>query len=254
VAGGNQRVLLEVAGAVARITLNRPERLNAMDMAWVDGLNAAVDALAARPEVGVVLIRGAGRAFCAGLDLDMLGASGMPPGFYEGQERAFRGLELLDAVTIAAIHGYCLGGGVQLAAACDLRVCSSDATLGLTAITKGLFPGLAPLRLPRLVGLGTANRLILSGETIDAAEALRIHLADYVVPAERFEAGVERIVQTYLGASRPAVIGAKQLLRQATGDLWQQLYASSLPLLETCLASDDIARTRAERRNRTPPS
>jgi hypothetical protein len=70
------------------------------------------------------------------------------------------------------------------------------------------------------------------------------------VPAERFEAGVERIVQTYLGASRPAVIGAKQLLRQATGDLWQQLYASSLPLLEACLASPDVARTRAARRAR----
>jgi enoyl-CoA hydratase/carnithine racemase len=250
VAEGEARVRLDVDGAVARITLDRPARLNAMDMAWIDGLNAAVDALAGRSDIGVVLIRGAGRAFCAGLDLDMLAASNMPPGFYAGQERAFRALELLDAVTIAAIHGYCLGGGVQLAVACDLRVCSSDAVLGLTAITKGLFPGLASLRLPRLVGLGTANRLILGGETIDAAEALRIHLADYAVPIERFDAEVEQIVETYLGASRRAVIAAKQLLRQATGDLWQQLYASSLPLLEACLASPDVARTRAARRAR----
>jgi enoyl-CoA hydratase/carnithine racemase len=246
-----QKVLLDITGSVARVTLNRPERLNAMDLAWVEGLNAAIDGLAQRAEeVRVVLLRGAGRAFCAGLDLDMLAAAGLPPGFYEGQERAFRALELLDAITIAAIHGHCLGGGVQLAIACDIRVCSSDARVGLTAITKGLFPGLAPLRLPRVVGLGTAARLILSGETIDAAEALRLHLADYVVPAARFDQAVERIVETYLAASRGAVVAAKRLMRQAQQASWEQVYASSLPLLRACLDSPDVARTRAERRAR----
>jgi enoyl-CoA hydratase/carnithine racemase len=243
------RVLLEITdSAVAYITLNRPDRLNAMDMAWIEGLNAAVDTVAQSPRVRVVVVRGAGRSFCAGLDLDMLEASGMPPGFYEGQERAFRGLELLDAVTIAAIHGYCLGGGVQLAVACDIRVCSTDAVLGLTAIGKGLFPGMAPFRLPRLVGLGTAARLILSGETIDASEALRLHLADYVVPAERFEPGVLRVVDTYLAAGHTAVIAAKQLLRQADANAWETAFSSSLPLLQACLASPELARTRAERR------
>jgi enoyl-CoA hydratase/carnithine racemase len=241
-------VLSEVTGGVARITLNRPERLNAMDLDWITDLNAAVDALAERHDVAVVLLRGAGRAFCAGLDLDMLESSGMPPGFYEGQERAFHNLELLDAITIAAIHGYCLGGGVQLAVACDLRICSSDARLGLTAIKKGLFPGLAPARLPRLVGLGTAARLVLGGETIDADEALRLHLADYVVPAEQFEAGVERIIDGYLAASREAVVGAKRLMRQAGTSSWEEQYAATLPLLQACLESADVARTRAERR------
>jgi enoyl-CoA hydratase/carnithine racemase len=196
------------------------------------------------------VIGGAGRSFCAGLDLDMLAASGMPPGFYEGQERAFRALELLDAVTIAAIHGHCLGGGVQLAAACDIRVCSADAVLGLTAIGKGLFPGMAPFRLPRLVGLGTAARLILSGEIIDAAEALRLHLADYVVPAERFEPEVLRIVDTYLAAGHTAVVASKKLMRQADTSGWEMAYSSSLPLLQACLASPELARSRAERRDR----
>src|ERR1051325_7109157 len=108
----------------------------------------------------------------------MLEASSMPPGFYEGQERAFRKLEMLDAITIAAIHSYCLGGGVQLAVSCDLRVCSSDSQLGLPAVNEGLFPGMAPFRLPGLVGLGAAARLVLSGGTIDANEALRIGLVD----------------------------------------------------------------------------
>src|SRR5690242_9444663 len=152
----NERMLLEDNGALVRITLNRPDRLNAMDLAWIEDLNEIVDQLETNSDVAVVVIRGAGRAFCAGLDLDMLEASSMPPGFYEGQERAFRKLEMLDAITIAAIHGYCLGGGVQLAVACDLRVCSSDAQLGLPAISEGLLPGLAPFRLPRVVGLGAA--------------------------------------------------------------------------------------------------
>ena len=244
----DKRVLLELAGPLARLTLNRPERLNAMDLAWIEDLNAAVDQMEANPHLAVLVIRGAGRAFCAGLDLDMLEASSMPPGFYEGQERAFRKLELLDAITIAAIHGYCLGGGVQLAIACDLRVCSSDAQLGLPAINEGLFPGLAPFRLPRIVGLGTATRLVLSGETVGAEEALRLHLVDYVVPADEFEPGLERVVQTYLAAPRAAVVGSKRLLRQAFTSAWQDAYEVSLPLLQHCLASADVAAAREARR------
>ena len=241
-------VRLDVVDSVAWITLNRPERLNAMDMAWIAGLNAAVEDVARASDVRVIVVRGAGRSFCAGLDLDMLAAEGMPAGFYEGQERAFRALELMDAVTIAAIHGHCLGGGVQLAVACDIRVCSTDARLGLTAIRKGLFPGLSPHRLPKIVGLGTAARLILGGETLDAAEALRLHLADYVVPSEGFEHAVEQIVEMYLESAPAAVRCAKQLLREAYTSSWEDAYARSLPLLQECLATPEVARTRAERR------
>src|SRR5688500_18279377 len=112
-------VTLEREGPLARITLNRPAVLNAENLAWVAGLGAAVTEVAAGPEVRVVLVRGAGQAFCAGIDRDMLSNGGMPAGFYEGQERAFRALEQLDAITVAAMHGYCLGGGLQLAVACD---------------------------------------------------------------------------------------------------------------------------------------
>jgi enoyl-CoA hydratase/carnithine racemase len=208
-----------------------------------------VEQLETNADVAVVVIRGAGRAFCAGLDLDMLEASSMPPGFYEGQERAFRKLEMLDAITIAAIHGYCLGGGVQLAVACDLRVCSSDAQLGLPAINEGLFPGMAPFRLPRVVGLGAAARLVLSGETIDANEALRMGLVDYVVPVAEFESGLERILQRYLRAPRAAVVGSKRLMRHAFTSTWQDAYEESLPLLARCLESEDVAAARQARRH-----
>src|SRR5262245_40012067 len=119
-------------GDVAEIVLCRPERLNAMDMSWVDGLVEAVGELE-RAKPGIVVVRGEGRAFCAGLDLDMMAAESMPDGFYEQQERAFTGLERLDRLVIAQIHGYCLGGGLQLALACDIRVLCADAVLGLPA-------------------------------------------------------------------------------------------------------------------------
>jgi enoyl-CoA hydratase/carnithine racemase len=236
---------LDVDGPLARITLNRPEVLNAMDMAWIRDFLRAVERVAAEPDVRVVAIRGAGpRAFCAGLDLDMLAREGMPAGFYEGQERAFRALELLDKIVIAAIHGHCLGGGVQLAIACDIRVCSSDARLGLPAVNEGLFPGMAPFRLPRLVGLGAASRLVLSGETVDAAEALRLGLVDYVVPAERFEDELAAVVERYLRAPRAASVSSKRLLRRAFEGTFDEVYQESLPLLRECLASPEVAAAR----------
>src|SRR5437870_3229544 len=113
-------VLLTIDASLATITLNRPEVLNAENLAWVETLDTVVDEVAAHAEVRVVLVRGAGRAFCSGMDRDMLSHEGMPSGFYEGQERALRTLELMDTIVIAALHGYCLGGGLQLALACDI--------------------------------------------------------------------------------------------------------------------------------------
>ena len=238
---GESAILVQLEGPLARITLNRPTVLNAMNLAWVQELGAAVDRVAADPVARVVLIRGAGRAFCAGLDLDMMGREGMPAGFYDSQERAFRAIELMDKIAIAALHGYCLGGGLQLAIACDIRVCSSDGRLGLPAVQEGLFPGMAPFRLPRLLGLGPARRLILSGETIGPDEALRLGLVDHVVPAEGFEAGLADILQRYATAPRAVSIASKRLMRQAFDAPLDAVYEASLPLLADCLASPEVA-------------
>ena len=121
---GERAVVLQVDGPLARITLNRPEKLNAINLAWCRDLEAAVNAVADARDVRVTLVRGAGRSFCAGLDRDMLAREGIPPDFFEGHERAFRGLELMDKITVAALHGHCLGGGLQLALACDIRISS----------------------------------------------------------------------------------------------------------------------------------
>jgi enoyl-CoA hydratase len=237
-------VRLEVDGPCAYITLNRPEVLNAFDLALVQGLEAAVDAAAAAPDVRVVVVRGAGRAFSAGLDLDMLARERLPPDFYEGHERAFRQPETMDKVTVAVLHGHCLGGGLQLAIACDIRISSSDCRLGLPAVLEGIFPGLATFRLPRLIGLGPARRLILSGEVIGPEEALRVGLVDHVVPAGRFEDGLAEILEVYRRAPRTAVANSKRLMGRAFDASVETVYQESLPLLAECLASPEVGAIR----------
>lgn len=243
-------VTAERSDGVARITLNRPEVLNAMDEAWVDALDASTEALVDDPSVDVIVVSGEGRAFCAGLDLGMLAARGMPEGFYAKQERAFRRLELGEPLAIAALHGYCLGGGLQLAISCDLRIASSDAMIGLPATNEGLFPGMSVYRLPRLIGLARARRLILSGEMIDAETALSYGLVDHVVAAAEFDAGVERLVEQYRAAPRAAAIASKQLLASVFDTTFDEAYERSVPLLERCLDSEDVATAAATWRGR----
>jgi enoyl-CoA hydratase/carnithine racemase len=236
-------VLLDVEGPLARVTLNRPEVLNAANLAFMEDFEAVLDALEAAADVKVVLVRGAGRAFSAGLDLDM-SAGGKSPellGFFERQERSRGRLEALDKITIAAVHGYCIGGGLQLAIACDIRVCSSDCKLGLPAVLEGIIPGLAPVRLPRLIGLGPARRLVLSGEVIGAEESLRLGLVDYVVPSERFEEETMAVVETYLKVPHTAAAASKRLMQRAFEEPLPTLEAEMVPMISACLESPEAA-------------
>jgi enoyl-CoA hydratase/carnithine racemase len=238
-------VLLRRDGRIAEIVLNRPAVLNAMNLAWVEALGRAAREIAADDGVDVVVVRGEGRAFCAGLDLGMMGESGMPPEFYPQQEAAFTALEGLDRLVIAQIHGYCLGGGLQLAIACDLRIASDDAVFALPAAQEGLFPGMAVWRLPRLIGLGRAMRLAVSGEQVSTAEALEMGLVDYVCPAEQFADAARAIVVRYLAVPQTAARATKHLMRTAFERDFATVYRDSLPLLQRCLASPDVAAARA---------
>src|SRR6201994_4690046 len=214
----DRSVILRRHEDVAEIVLHRPDKLNAMNMTWINDLLEIVSAIA-RDKPGLVVIRGEGRAFCAGLDLDMFAAEGMPSAFYQRQEQAFAALERLDRLVIAQIHGYCLGGGLQLALACDIRVMSDDALLGLPASAKGVPPGMAPWRLPRYIGLGRTLRLGILGEQIDAEEALR---------------------------NPPAAAQAtKELARSSFDTDFTTAYARSRELVRQCLETADAADARA---------
>jgi enoyl-CoA hydratase/carnithine racemase len=247
-------VVVEVSERRADIVLNRPHKLNALDLALVTALEQAAQQVADDPGIDVVVVRGRGRSFCAGLDLDVFAAEGMSLDFYRGQERGFRLLETMEKTVIAAVHGHCLGGGVQLAIACDIRVASADAVLGLPAVDEGLFPGMAPYRLPRLIGRGRAASLILTGRTISPAEALGIGLVDHVVEADRFDEQLAAVVEMYARAPRSAAAASKRLLARSYEASFDEVRAESEVLLEGCLASEEVARARAAwtRRGATP--
>jgi len=179
---------LTVSDRVATITVNRPEKLNALDDATITELGAAADEVRARADIGGIVLTGAGRAFVAGADISEL--AGQSP--LAARERALRGQEIFRRFetspkpVVAAVNGFALGGGCELAMACHMRVASEGAKFGQPEVKLGIAPGYGGTqRLPRLVGRGRALQLLLTGETIDAQEAFRIGLVNRVVPAEQ---------------------------------------------------------------------
>ncbi len=236
-------VVFKKGGNVAEIVLNRPRVLNAMNMDWVRDFKSAAEQAKANTEAKIVVVRGEGRSFCSGLDLNMIRGQGMPLDFYTIQEDGFTTLESLDRLVVAKIHGYCLGGGVQLIISCDIRIARADSIFSIPAPTEGLFPGMAVWRLPRFIGLGRAMRFAISGEQIDANEALHIGLVDYVCPVEGFDEAAQEIVERYLQVSQGASRAAKRMMRHSFERDFASVYAESLPLIEELRSAEDVLQT-----------
>jgi enoyl-CoA hydratase len=176
---------VSVADGVGTITVNRPDKLNALNATTVGELDLAFHALAAEPAVRGIILTGAGeKAFIAGADIAELATMTPLTGIAvsrAGQD-AFRFLETQRKPVLAAVNGFALGGGLEVALACHLRVCSSNARFGLPEVKLGIIPGYGgTVRLPRIVGRGRALELILTGDMIDAQEAYRIGLVNRVV-------------------------------------------------------------------------
>ncbi|HET7791380.1 MAG TPA: enoyl-CoA hydratase-related protein [Gemmatimonadales bacterium] len=204
-----QTLLFDIRDGIAFITINRPDKLNALNDQVVAELGQAADRLAAEGAIRGAILTGAGpKAFVAGADIADLAKQGP----FDGKARAQRGQGVLRRIetcgkpVIAAVNGFALGGGCELAMACHLRVASENAKFGQPEVKLGIAPGYGGTqRLPRLVGKGVALELILTGEMIDAKEAYRIGLVNKVVPAADLLAESEKMLRGILSMGPLAV-------------------------------------------------
>jgi enoyl-CoA hydratase len=199
---------LDVEARVATLTINRPDKLNALNDATVAELGHAIDQIRVDDSIGGVLITGAGRAFVAGADISEL--SSQTPVLAKARARAgqdvFRRIETCPKPVIAVVNGFALGGGCELAMACHIRIASDAAKFGQPESKLGLLPGYGgSQRLPRLVGKGRAIQLLITGEMIDAAEAYRIGLVNKVTPAGELMSTARELMKTILANGPLAV-------------------------------------------------
>jgi enoyl-CoA hydratase len=253
-----QNVLEATHDAAAWITINRPDALNALDRPTVEALVAAVERAIAAPAVRVVVVTGAGeRAFVAGADIREMSALDARGGAAHALalQQALARIEGAPKPVIAAINGFALGGGLELALACHLRVAADRARFGQPEVTLGLIPGAGGTqRLPRLVGRARALELILGGEMIDAAEALRIGLVNRVVAAAELRPTVERMAATL--ASRSGVAQARALDAVIGGAdcALEQGLALEAALFGLCFATEDMREGTAAFLAKRPPA
>jgi enoyl-CoA hydratase len=240
-------VLLKRSGQIALLTLNRPERANAFNSVLRQELRERSAEITTDRAVRAVVLTGAGRHFSAGADLKDAAAVQTP------ERRGPLGLDTLPQPVIAAINGPALGGGCEIALCCDFRFMSEEARIGLTEIRFGELPqGGGTARLPRLVGISHAKRMIMTGEPIDAAEAYRIGLVDRVLPAEELLPTAVEFAEKL--AQRPgyALRTAKTLLNSALEHDLVTALAAERRMAATMASQEERAEARASAARQMP--
>ena len=235
-------IVYEKRGATAWLTVNRPERLNALDAATVDEIREAMlDARDDRDVKGII-VTGAGKSFVAGADINhlvSLDALAAEASTASGQAVTSL-IESLGKPVIAAVNGYALGGGCELAMACTLRIASPHAKFGQPEVKLGVIPGYGGTqRLPRLVGKGRALQMILTGEVIDAQEALRIGLVNEVVPAESLLARAQAIADAIAVNAPIATRLAMEAVHRGAETSLPEGLALERTLFAICSSSED---------------
>jgi enoyl-CoA hydratase len=202
---GDALIATDIDGPVATLTLNRPDRLNALTAEMVDELVAELAAIEQRPDIRAVIVAGAGRGFCAGADV--VTASGRPLPI-ESRYTFFNVLEDHPKPTVAAIHGACIGGGLELALCCDLRIAVDDAKLGFGEVKLGVIPaGGGTARLPRLIGPAKAKELLYFGDHLSGREAAELGIVNRSVPADALLDEAKALAQR-LALGAPLAIAA----------------------------------------------
>lgn len=238
-------IRLEIRDAIALITLARPEKLNALTHEMGDAIQAAVDRLNADRSVRAVLVKGEGRSFSAGGDLDFLrdnatrseaeNARGMRA-FYE----KFLSLRRLEVPSIAVLHGRATGAGLMFALGCDMRVASEDALVAANFVRVGLNPGMGGTSLlERLVGPARAAELLFTGRDVAMGEALAIGLVNHVVQGDRLEETAWQLAESIARNAPIAVRETKAILRQQVGSL-QEALALEAAGQAKCFATEDL--------------
>jgi enoyl-CoA hydratase/carnithine racemase len=249
-------VIAEDRGQVRHVVLNRPEKRNAMNGELVQAIGVALKAAAYEPEVHCVVIRGEGPMFSSGMDFsDLVSLSEDPANL-----RAFRTeilaiwnlAEEMAKPTVCQIHGGAIGGALELALACDLRVAAEDALMGLPETRVGLIPDVGgSSRLPSVVGLGRAKEMIMTSKLVNGVEAERIGLVNRVAPAEEVEAATQQLVDELLACGPIAVGHAKRVMDAAAKPALAGTLEQEVTVQELCAHSDDYAegaRALAEKR------
>jgi enoyl-CoA hydratase/carnithine racemase len=251
-------VLTEDRGTVRHVVLNRPEKRNAFNGELVIATGEALRAAADDPSVRCVVVRGAGPMFSSGMDLGSLAELAEAPEHL----RAFRSrcleawnlAEEMTKPTICQVHGACIGGAMELALACDLRVFASDAVVGMPETRIGLIPDVGgSSRLPAVVGLGRAKELVMTGKLIDGAEAERIGLANRVAPADELDAAVQGLVDELLACAPVAVGLAKRVMDASARPALAATLELEVTMQERCAATADFAEGASAFREKRQP-
>jgi enoyl-CoA hydratase/carnithine racemase len=235
-------VMTEDRGAVRHIVLNRPEKRNAMNQELLLALGQALRDAAGEPSVHCVVLRGEGPVFSAGVDLtELLSSTGTP-----GLLRPFRNVflecanlcEEMAKPVVCQIHRTCVGGALEVALGCDIRIASSDASLGLPEVKFGIIPDVGgSTRLPAVVGLGRAKELIMTARMIDATEAEQIGLLNRVVAPEELDGATEALVDELLANSHIAVGRAKRVIDASARPTIAQSLEMEVSVQEYCVAA-----------------
>jgi len=241
---GYENLLYEVKDQIARITVNRPNVLNALNRKTVEELGASLDAARQDDSVRVVILSGAGeKAFVAGADINEL-AKRTPvdgPDFAHFGQTVLHKLETLGKPSIAAINGFALGGGCELALACTMRIASKNAKLGQPEVKLGILPGYGGTqRLPRLCGKGVAHEMILTGEMITAEEALRVGLVNRVVEQAELISTAEAVAKKIIANAPLAVKYAMEAVERGVEMPQEEGLYLEAALFGLCCATDDM--------------
>jgi len=234
-------IRIDKSEGIATITIDRPEVKNALDLATVAEMRAALQRLAADADAGVVIITGAGdAAFVSGADINDIRARGRDEGLAAINSSLFAEIERFPWPTIAAVNGYALGGGCELALACDIRIAADTARFGQPELGLGIIPGAgATQRLPRIIGMGRAKHAILTGDAIDAKQALEIGLVTAIAPAGQLQIRARELAKKVLRQGPLAARLAKLALNAASRvDLDSGLLIETLAQA-ICYASED---------------